>query len=192
MTYLDRSEFKDYLRATDPLDLVSRWMHTPLPHAFKAAEDMQAFTTAVSRDYPAASSIRITGTANWKYSLNPNKSFSAFHAKSDIDVAIVSLEHFQETWHELRALHRKKWYAWNRQRQSEVLRSGQDVYCGFISPKRHIPEKANALRFRFLQRCNSYSTELVGCRDVNLMFFKCDEDVIDYYICGVRIARSKV
>lgn len=191
MRYSDLKSFKGEIRDTDPKELVERWLTDGNPCAFSTSTDLDEFTKKIERDYPRAERVVIAGTSNWQYSLNPNKEFSEFHKHSDIDVALISPIDFEETWDTLRDLHRKKWYSWGKSLRETVLRTGQNVYCGFITPK-HIPDRTNGYRFEFLQRCNSYSTSSVGYREVNLMFFKSNDDVVDYYIRGVRLARSRV
>lgn len=191
MRYSDLRSFKDEIRGTAPGELVEGWLTDENPCAFSDAGDLKKFTDKIKADYPNASTIAIAGTSNWQFSLNPKKEFSEYNKNSDIDVALISPVDFEYTWNELRSQHRKSWYSWGPDQREKVMRTGQNVYCGFISPK-HIPNRASGFRFEFLKRCNSYSTNLVGYRDVNLMFFKNNEDLIDYYIRGVRLARSKL
>lgn len=189
MRYPDLESFKAEIRGEDPKLLIQRWLTDGNPCAFSSTAKLDEFAARIAKDYPYAENVLIAGSSNWQYSLNPKKSFSKFHPKSDIDVVLISPIDFEETWTRLRDLHRRQWYSWDRGLREKVLRTGQNVYCGFISPK-HIPDRANEYRFEFLQRCNSYSTASVGYREVRLMFFKNDEDVIDYYVRGVRLARG--
>lgn len=191
MRYDDIETFKEEIQQTEPNALIERWLYDGTPCVFYSSNNLSKFTAKIENDYPEALSVLIAGTSNWQYSLNPDKGFSEFHEHSDIDVVLISPVDFEKTWVALRTLHRKRWYAWGSKTKKKVMRTGQNVYCGFVSPK-HIPDKSSDYRFEFLQRCNSYSTSLVGHRDVNIMFFKCKDDVFDYYIRGVRIARSKV
>lgn len=191
MRYPNLTAFKEEIWSTDPATLVNRWLTDRNPCAFTSEDDLTNFSRRIARDYPQAEEILIAGTANWQYSLNPNKSFSEFHIKSDVDIVLISPADFEETWERLRHLHRKQWYSWGKHIRESVMRTGQNVYCGFVSPK-HIPDRTSTYRFQFLQRCNSYSSSAIGYREVNMMFFKSMEDVVDYYIRGVRMARSKV
>lgn len=191
MRYSDLENFKNAVRETEPSALVSRWLTDRNPYAFPIASDLEDFEETIRADYPDTEEIIIAGTSNWQYSLNPQKNFSEYHEKSDVDVVLISPNDFDETWEIIRELHRNKWYAWGKSLRDSVMRTGQNIYCGFVSPK-HIPDRTNDYRFRFLQRCNSYSVSCIQYREVNLMFFKNIDDVIDYYIRGVRIARSKI
>ena len=190
MSYDSLEIFLEDISKSDPIDLVQKWLNTDVPHAFQTYTKYKKFLGRILLDWPDCLSIQVAGTSNWRYSLNPQKKYSEFHRGSDIDVVVVSPIYFEKTWIELRSLHRRRWYSWPNQIRENVLRLGQNVYCGFISPK-HIPDKSNGLRFTFVTMCNSYSNELVGYRDVNMMFFKSHEDAIDYYVRGVRIAKRR-
>ena len=191
MAYPDLKSFLHDIRSTKPEDLIREWLAVDVPHAFGTSADYRSFVQLIHADWPKNASISVAGTSNWRYSLNPQKNFSEYHEKSDIDVVIVSPTYFAETWERLRGLHRKRWYTWSRVMRENVSRTGTNVYCGFISPK-HIPEKSDSYRFAFLSKCNSYSTALVGYRDVNMMFFKSEDDAVDYYVRGVRLAKRSI
>lgn len=82
--------------------------------------------------------LAIVGSAGVGYSLSPNKGFSAFHDKSDIDVAIISDFHFLQSWRALRKVnlgdtvsysereaikdHRQKYVYWGCIAADRVLR----------------------------------------------------------------------
>lgn len=42
--------------------------------------------------------VAIVGSAKMGYSLTPGKNFSAFHTESDLDLVVVSVEHFDSLW----------------------------------------------------------------------------------------------
>jgi len=48
--------------------------------------------------------VILVGSACTGYSLNPYKNFRDFHERSDLDVAVVSDQHFDEAWRFLRDL----------------------------------------------------------------------------------------
>jgi hypothetical protein len=189
--YLSINTFYNDISTHDPQDLVRKWLNAEIPHAFKTAEKYQEFIDCIKSDWPDSSSIQVAGTSSWKYSLNPKKNFSEYHNKSDVDVVIISKSYFEQTWEILRQLHRKRWYSWPQHLRDSVMRTGVNVYCGFISPK-HIPDQSNSFRFSFLSKCNSYSTKIIGYRDVNMMFFKSQDDALDYYVRGVRLAKRRI
>ncbi|MEU4530027.1 hypothetical protein AB0F49_17515 [Micromonospora ureilytica] len=49
-------------------------------------------------------SIIVVGSACTGFSLSPSKNFSSFHSRSDIDVAVISVMHFDQAWRWLRDL----------------------------------------------------------------------------------------
>ncbi|MDF1819010.1 MAG: hypothetical protein P1U54_10245 [Immundisolibacteraceae bacterium] len=191
MTYPSLNLFLQDIAQKDPGELVHSWLSSGIPHAFSSSDDCREFLGQIQSDWPDSEYIIVAGTANWRFSLNPKKDFSEYHEKSDVDVVVISPKDFNETWERLRGLHRKRWYSWPKHLRDSVMRTGANVYCGFVSPK-HIPDKANQYRFNFLTKCNSYSTQLVDHRDVNMMFFKSLEDARDYYVRGVRLAKQRI
>jgi hypothetical protein len=50
------------------------------------------------------SSLVVTGSCAFGVSLNPNKNYRFFDAKSDVDVAVISDYHFSSAWRALRNL----------------------------------------------------------------------------------------
>ena len=191
MSYSSLAQFSEDIISKEPKELITRWIRTEQPHAFASGEAYNQFREKIARDWPRNEMIAIAGSGNWRYSLNPKKNFSEFHKGSDIDVIVISQEYFERTWQELRTIHKKLWIRWSSDERAAVMRTGQNVYCGFASPK-HIPEPRNSYRFDFLKKCNSYSTRAVEHREVNLMFFKSTEDTVDYYLRGVRLAKGKL
>jgi len=96
--YSTKEEFLSVLRCTSALELVEKWLDNPLPHVFEDEQTRDRFFSVVKSDWPEVSSIQCAGTANWKYSLNPKKSFRPFCGVSDVDVISISEELFESTW----------------------------------------------------------------------------------------------
>jgi len=110
MAYSCRSDFFTDLSKSDPGELVRGWLDVNVPHAFQSSNEYEGFLQRIRSDWPESQAIQVAGTSNWRYSLNPRKSFSEYHGKSDVDVVIVSPIYFERTWDVLRVLHRKHWY----------------------------------------------------------------------------------
>ncbi len=191
MNYVNLQDFKKDLAESEPSQLADKWIKTIKPHAFPDIGTYDSFTKMIKDDWPDSELIQLAGSGNWRYSLNPKNPFREFNSKSDIDVIVISSKYFNETWQELRLLHRRKWYQWDKPTQDKVMRTGQNIYCGFMTPK-YIPDTANRIKFDFLRKCNTYSSPLVGYREVNVMFFKSIEDTIDYYIRSIRLAQRSL
>ena len=159
--------------------------------AFDSAEHYRWFTRLVQQEVGGNPEVAVVGTGNWKYSLNPNKGFKTFDDKSDIDVAVVSPELFHVTWDELRQVHRKTWYAINKTAKESLLRNGENVYCGFVSPK-WIPGPTNGFRYEHLSMLNRLSNQSPGKREVKMIFFKNSSEAIDYYRRGFQLAKWSI
>lgn len=179
------AEFLAFVKTNAPRAIVEECLRRSFVHAIPEEDDYKGFLDVVRNDYPDAEHVAIMGSGNWKFSLNPKKNMSEFHAGSDIDVAIVCPRSFDRTWEALRAYHRKNFYAVSKENRLQLRRNGENVYAGFISPK-WIPGQSDE-RFAYKLNKNKYSTKLVGYRDVNMMFFKNVEEVIDYYVRGFQI-----
>lgn len=184
-------EFKNQLSSTSPLELAEKWINNDTIHAFSNAKEYVDYLELILNDYPESEKAVITGSGNWCYSLNPKKNFSKFHKGSDIDVSIVSEEYFSKTWEELRLYHRENYYLIGKSRKDDLNRNGQNVYSGFVTPK-WIPNKKSKTRFQYEINVDKYSNKHVDYRAVNMMFFKNNEEMADYYIRGIRIAQSRL
>ncbi|MEZ9398552.1 hypothetical protein AB4393_03725 [Vibrio splendidus] len=174
-----------------PVDLAFEWFVEKDVCALASEQDYQTFIDQISADYPNATDIAIMGSGNWGYSLSPKKRFRPFGSHSDIDVAIISSTDFNDIWDEIRDYHRCNFYTQPQSARERLLRNGQNVYSGFVTPKWN-PNKASKLRFEYEVNTNKYSSKLVGFKTVNMMFFKTLDEVLDYYIRGIRLAKVHV
>ena len=133
--------------------------------------------------------VAVMGSGNWRYSLNPDKGFREFCKTSDVDVAIVSSELFTELWEEMRMHHRKHFYALSFNEKKRLRRSGENVYCGFISPT-WIPNRDRQKSYEYQRMLNSLSDKAVQFLKVKMMFFKNEVEAVDYYARGFQIAKD--
>jgi hypothetical protein len=131
------------------------------------------------------------GSGNWTFSLNPYKSFRAFHEKSDIDVAVISASLFHSTWEELRRVHRQLWVQLDTDARKSLLRNGENVYGGFVCPQ-WIPGPKSNHRFEYVKMLNRLSNVSPGRREVKMMYFKNRDEAIDYYQRGFRYAKRNM
>lgn len=190
--YRSRAEFLDDIRKQEAETLLRQWLNTTaIPFALGSLDRLQEFLQPIRADWESTELLMISGTGAWRFSLNPDKNFKEFSERSDIDVVNVSYGHFCEAWDRLRFYHRRRWYIIGKEERSRLLRNGQDIYSGFVSPK-WIPDKQDRLRFRFLTGLERYSTDVVRFRSVNMLFFKNLEEAHDYYRRGIEIAKSKL
>lgn len=185
--------FKDEIRQTEAGTLAEQWFKRDAVHAIRVKDDYQTFKNSIQADYPNAVDIAIMGSGNWGFSLSPlpHKQFRAYCGYSDIDVAIISPIDFENIWGEIRTYHRQNFYRVSRQQKDSLLRNGQNVYSGFVTPKWN-PNRRSQYRFQYEINTDKYSTDLVGFRTVNMMFFKNLEEVVDYYIRSIRLAKGRI
>ena len=100
-------EFKTKLLGEDGVELVSAqyifssnvWFFSQKFNNGKQYEQYDSFKAYFSkRLHLSTNDVAIVGSAKTGFSLAPAKDFSAFHEKSDIDVAIVSPKIFRNSW----------------------------------------------------------------------------------------------
>jgi hypothetical protein len=182
-------DFLELVKSTNPIDLATESLHRNFVHAIPDDAMYKAFLDGVRGDHPMSEHIAIMGSGNWKFSLNPDKNFSEYNIHSDIDVAIVCRASFEQTWEELRAYHRKNFYLLPFSSKCQLKRNGENVYSGFVSPK-WIPGKSLA-KFVYSLNRNKYSNEIVGFRSVNMMYFKNQDEALDYYVRGFLLAQKR-
>lgn len=182
-------EFLALVRSANPIDLAVESLHRDFVHAVPDEFMYKIFLEQVRVDYPLAERIAIMGSGNWKFSLNPDKKFSEFHNKSDIDIAIICRASFEQVWEELRGYHRQYFYLLPFADKTHLKRKGENVYSGFASPK-WIPGRSST-RFTYSLNKNKYSNDIVGYRSVNMMYFKNQDEALDYYVRGFRLAQKR-
>lgn len=188
---LEKDEFLNDVKKRSALDLATFYFGREEVAAFSSAASYKDFISLVQEEVGNQPQVVVVGTGNWKYSLNPYKSFKRFDEKSDIDVAVVSAESFHETWEEIRSIHRRTWWDINHSARASLLRNGENVYSGFVSPA-WIPGGANSYRFRYLQMLNRLSNQSPGRREVKILFFKNITEALDYYRRGFQIAKRSI
>ena len=189
--YTNKEDFIAALKDTPAQALMETWLDNPLPHVFSNEAGKNQFFTKISNDWPEISVIQCAGTANWKYSLNPNKGFRPFSEHSDIDVISISEELFDETWERMREVQRSRWYELPYRERINLRRNGENIYSGFACPK-WIPSQTDTFRFKFTTSLDTYSVAEVGFRPVNMYFFKNRDEVIDYYRRGIEAAQRNL
>lgn len=71
----------------------------------------------------------------------------------------------------------------------ELRRNGENVYSGFISLK-WISDYKVPDRIDYEEMVDSYSNKIVNYKKVNLMYFRNETELVDYYIRSFRIVRE--
>ena len=182
-------EFKDEIIANSPTELAEQFLRSDSVAAFETPELYAEFQAAVTAFYPDAEAVSVAGTANWLYSLNPKKNFKTYDARSDVDTIVVSLNDFTRFWDEIRLYHRTNYYQLHYNVRQNLLRNGQNVYSGFVTPS-WIPDKSNQTKYQHKRVLNQLTDKRVDFRPVKMFFFRNWDEVIDYYTRGFRIAKG--
>jgi len=130
----------------------------------------------------------VVGSGNWKFSLNPDKSFREFGEHSDIDVAVISKDLFDGFWEEMRFQHRAHFYRLPLEYRDRLRRNSENVYAGFISPN-WIPNRNPTAAYEYKRNLDSLSDRHVRSLKVKMMFFKNFDEAADYYARGFRMAQ---
>jgi hypothetical protein len=98
------ADLKAAILEIEPDLFVSRFIFEPIPFAF--ADDLDLW---ISWKNELAAALQVdpyemvlTGSAAIGFSLNPKKSLAPFSIRSDVDVGVVSLHHFEVAWRHLR------------------------------------------------------------------------------------------
>ena len=150
------AEFKTWLINCEPLQLAREFCLGNSVHALPTPAEYERFRHKVATQLPSAEFIAIVGSGNWRFSLNPEKLLTEYHAKSDIDVAVVSQELYQGTWDEMRKLHRDRWYTLHPPERAKLVRNGQNVYAGFACPT-WLPQRSHPTVYAFKSMLNHLS-----------------------------------
>lgn len=184
---MDVKQFLDFIRSQSPIDIAERLIMKKSIHALDSEDEYEKYRQIVRNDHPNAYHIAVVGSANWKFSLAPQKNLREFHHKSDIDIAIICADSFLHTWDALRKHHRDHYYSLTQDGRNGLKRNGENVYCGFVTPK-WVPSLQSSIRQQHEKRTNAYSTKDVKFKTVNMMYFRNMDETIDYYVRGVRAA----
>jgi len=169
--------------------LLREWLFHRRPHAFSTDELYERFVDATRAQFPTAEDICVAGTANWVFSLNPNKSFKEYGQNSDIDTVIIDRASFDLCWNEIRKQDRATKYT--RAGDGDFLSASRNIYSGFVAPV-WVLDYRHRMRFDFRVKLNQISNSIVNGREVKALFFKDREEVIDYYTRGVMLAKEKL
>lgn len=188
---MERHEFLRDLNGRSALELAAYYFSRTELAAFDGAAHYREFISLTQTEVGGTPRVVVVGTGNWQYSLNPYKNFKRFDEKSDIDVAVVSPEIFHSIWDEIRHFHRRTWWGLNKEARDSLLRNGENVYCGFVSPK-WIPGPKNTYRFNHLLMLNRLSNQSPGRREVKMLFFKTEIEAVDYYRRGFQLAKRSM
>ena len=131
-------EFKDLLR-TKKLDwILDRHVLTGLPACFSEDPGMHdVMMDSLARGLRVGrEDIRVVGSARMGFSLAPKKFGQKFNKFSDIDIVVVSPEHFDSSWIDIVTKRRVRWSSLRAATRKNLVshRDNHYVYNGWIYP----------------------------------------------------------
>lgn len=188
---MELDDFCNAIRGKAAPKLAEELLRRDVVAAFAGEVQYAEFREAVTARFVGSECVVVAGTANWSFSLNPNKDFKPFDDASDVDTVVVSKRHFVEAWEELRTYHRTRGYRLPKSAWDRLRRNGENIYAGFVSPT-WIPDRGNPLRYSHERALNALSDKKVEYKPVKLLFFRNWTEVVDYYSRGFRIAKGKL
>lgn len=185
------TEFKSALAHGEPAQLARDFVFSAMVHALPDEAAYESFCEKVKAYLPDAEYVSIVGSGNWRFSLNPEKLLTEYHEKSDIDLAVISSRLYYDTWNEMRRIHRDRWYVLDYQSKQRLVRNGQNIYSGFACPI-WIPQFGHPKVYEFKSMLNKLSGPEIGHREVKMMYFKNEIEMIDYYRRGFTEAKRGI
>jgi predicted nucleotidyltransferase len=120
--------FKADLAALPVKDVIRKHISTGKPHLFSEHEYYELRSTIASEFRLHPSSVVVVGSARTGFSLSPKHRFRSVQPSSDIDVAIVSQERFDDYWERVFNYSRKD-IAW------QAKRFKTNLFRGWIDPR---------------------------------------------------------
>jgi hypothetical protein len=184
---MEREKFLSMVKSDSPAKLARTFLLADQVAAFPDVPSYAQFKQRVAAAF-GTEQVHLAGSGNWGYSLHPEKSFKPFDNSSDLDVAVISNEQFNQLWSEMRRGHRQKWHLLPDQERKNLRRNAENVYAGFISPL-WLPDYQSAKRLEFRRHFNRLSDRNVGFRPVKAFFFKNLDEAVSYYERGFVKAR---
>ncbi len=188
---MQRTAFLELVRSKQSQALADQFLRSAVVAAFSSEELYDQFKVEVSAQLRNAEHVVVAGTANWTFSLNPNKDFRRYNSQSDVDTVVISEDHFMQTWEQLRVFHRQRYTYLSVDGRRRLRRKGENVYSGFVSPL-WIPDDRNRFRWDHQRALNKLSDAAVDYRRVTMLFFRNWTEAVDYYKRGFQIAKGRL
>lgn len=188
---MQRTHFLELVRTKQPHALADEFLRSAMVAAFSSEERYDQFKAEVTAHILNAEQVVVAGTANWTFSLSPDKNFKRYNSQSDVDTVVISEDHFMQTWEQLRVFHRQRYTYLSEDSRRRLRRNGENVYAGFVSPL-WIPDNRNRFRWDHQRALNRLSNEAVGYRRVTMFFFRNWTEAVDYYKRGFQIAKGRL
>lgn len=185
-------EFKKILLETSTEDYVSNYILERVPWIFTSRGQYNKWKRRLAENIDVDPfSIVVVGSSCTEYSLSPNKGFSRFSTGSDIDIAVVSPDHFNQAWKWLRSPETKTKFAENSKKI--MLRSHEEglVFNGTIATNRILPHLPYGARWSRGLRIASNTEPTIG-RSIKTRVYKDYEALREYHEKNVMEIKNKL
>ncbi|SCG55644.1 hypothetical protein [Micromonospora halophytica] len=130
--------------------------------------------------------VQLVGSARLGYSLNPKKNFRRFHESSDLDVAIISPELFDQAWGELREIIEDEMFA-NKKSYLRKLVFEECIALDVILPRLSFGERWSRSRDILIAHLGE---AFMNC-EVNYRLYRSHKSLRIYQLKSVVIARDR-
>ena len=129
--------------------------------------------------------LTLVGSAATGVSLNPNKNFKLFRADSDIDVAVISVHHFDVAWRWLRTLGSARYRLPIKVQNAVKDHVNRYVYWGAITTDRLLPHVP--FGGQWLPALNRHSADSpFDGREIKVRLYRDWAALRDYHVRNAR------
>ncbi len=174
--------------------LVSKWILDRIPYIFfdnneQCIEWKEMLSRNINIDSKA---IIIAGSACSGFSFNPFKDYRFFREESDIDIAVISNNYFQEAWHYMRNMSiRHRYGISGMQRTAIDEHKNQLIYWGVIDTEK-ILEILPFGREWILALTDLSQQAPIDGREIKIRIYKDFESLRDYHIYNFRKLKEQL
>lgn len=182
----------DEISGSDDLGrLLSHWLFGATPEIFGTRGDWIEWRCQLADGLGVDDhGVLLVGSAAFGISLNPHNSFRPFGPHSDIDVAVLSVHHFDIAWFEMRAMRERGWFSLPQRVKNELKRFAPNyVFAGSIATDKLI----GRLSFgeAWVEALGEMTaTEPTTDRTIKVRLYRDAEALRAYQMRGLRDARD--
>jgi hypothetical protein len=186
-------EVKLNIRELTPEAFTNHFLLDRVPHLFVDRKRYVDWKTALAGDLAVDPySIVVVGSSCLGCSISPgDKFFKPFHAKSDIDVAVISLFHFDEAWRWLRQPGVRDRFDSKRWHNSFDDHRGRLVFDGAIATDKILSRLPYGPHWSRALHLAANREPTVG-RKVKARIYKDFEALRSYQLNNVRSAKQSI
>jgi hypothetical protein len=131
--------------------------------------------------------IQLVGSARLGYSLSPGKKFKRFDGDSDLDIAVVSDEIFDQAWLELRRLIKSRRELDSQKRYLHKLVFEECIALDIVLPHLSFGDQWSYIRDEIAELLG----EGLDNREINYRLYRNHRALREYQLVGVSTARDR-